>query len=57
MTRFEKHNPLHPVCAIKVTFKNGDVKRYEFGSHAAKGQAMMHLHWDEVEGVEEVPIG
>lgn len=56
MTRFETHNPLHPVCAIKVTFKNGDVKRYEFGSHAAKGQAMMHLHWDEVESVEEVKL-
>lgn len=52
----ELHSPLHPVCAILITYRNGSTERNEFGSHAAKGQRMMHLKWDEVEGVEEVPV-
>jgi hypothetical protein len=52
----DQHSPLHPVCAIVVKYKNGKIERNEFGSHAAKGQRMMHLHWDEVESVEEVQV-
>lgn len=57
MTRSEKHNPLHPVCAIFVKYKDGTEKRYEFGAHALKMQAMMNMRWDEIETCEGVPLG
>lgn len=56
MTRFEKHSPLKPVCAILVKYKDGTEKRFEFGSHGEKGQAMMHLLSDKVLDIEEVPV-
>lgn len=52
----EIHSPLHPICAILITYKNGDTERNEFGSHAAKAQRMMHLRWDLVDSVKEVNI-
>lgn len=57
MTRFTpKHSSLHPICAILVKFKDGTEKRYEFGSHGEKGQAMMHLDWMEILTVEEMKL-
>lgn len=57
MTRFTpKHSSLKPICAILIKYRNGTTERNEFGSHAAKGQRMMHLKWDLVEGVEEVKL-
>lgn len=57
MTRFTpRHSSLHPICAILVKFKDGTEKRYEFGSHGEKGQAMMHLWGPEVVSIEEVPV-